>query len=351
MKISQASYQKRIAGLAADLEQRHVGALILEPGSNFRYLAGLSLWRSERIIAAILLPQGGLHLIAPTFEKERLEQAPAPAQVHTWKEDEDPFGLISRVVRSAGDQPTTIAVGPTTRFWVVERVRRELHGWDIVDAAPLIEGARLLKDPEEIRSIRAACKKTLATMASIRKLARVGMTESDLAQRIGGGLVQFGKSSALPHGGPSKRKLKRPDVILVDTGTTVDGYWSDLTRTFFLGKETRKFKEVYKIVADAHAAAIAAVAPGVECQAVDAAARKVIEDAGYGERFIHRTGHGLGLDGHEPPYLVKGNTTKLQAGMVVTIEPGIYIPGVFGVRIEDDVVVTPTGRKVLSQER
>jgi Xaa-Pro dipeptidase len=259
--------------------------------------------------------------------------------------------LLVRDAVLAGSADTIVAVGPTTRFFVVEWLRVALPGHNMVHAGPVIEEARLTKDKAELAAMRKACRMTLEVMASVPRIARTGMTELELARKIGGGIVQFGENAAVPHGGPSDRKLRKGDVILVDTGHTADGYWSDLTRTFFFGRKTRDFKEVYEVVERAQKAGIKAVKPGATCQSVDRAARKVIEDAGYGDYFIHRTGHGLGLDIHERPYLVKGNRTRLRPGMTVTIEPGIYLPGRFGVRIEDDVVVTKTGRRVLSSGR
>jgi Xaa-Pro dipeptidase len=346
-RITARSFRKRARALAGSLSRKKLGALFLEPGSSFRYLTGLELDRSERIIAAILTAKGELHIVGPAFEEEHLRSGAAPAQIHTWLEDEDPMRLVSDLIR-AGGAYTVVAVGPTTRFFAVEWLRVELLGWNMVHAGPVIEEARLRKSPEELSAMRAACEKTLAVMDSIPGLLKEGMTELELARKIGGGIVQFGENAAIPHGGPTSRVLRRGDVVLVDTGHTVEGYWSDITRTFFFGRTAKEFKKVYRIVQEAQKAAIQAVKPGAPCQLVDKAARSVIEKAGYGEYFIHRTGHGLGLDIHEPPYLVKGNKKRLAAGMVVTVEPGIYLPGKFGVRIEDDVAVTKTGRKILS---
>jgi Xaa-Pro dipeptidase len=350
MHISARTYAGRISSLARHLARRHVGAMFLEPGSNFRYVTGLELGCSERLIAAVLTAGGELHLIGPAFEKERLCRCAAPSRIGAWLENQDPMLLVRDAVLS-GSTDTIAAVGPTTRFSVVESLRVALPGYNIVDAGPIIGEARLTKDRAELSAMRAACRKTLEVMASVPKIARAGMTELELAREIGGGIVQFGENASIPHGGPSDRKLKAGDVILVDTGHTVDGYWSDLTRTFFFGRRTKEFTRVYEIVHKAQKAAIRAVKPGATCEAVDRAARGVIKEAGFGDCFIHRTGHGLGLEIHEPPYLVEGNETRLRAGMVMTIEPGIYLPGRFGVRIEDDVVVTRTGRKVLSSGR
>ena len=347
MFITAGTFRKRAKKLSGDFRRKGIAAMFLEPGSNFFYLTGLSLGRSERLIAAILTPEAKMHLVGPAFEMERLNSALAPVEVHTWREDENPVIIVSDIILGTG-RDTIIEVGPTTRFFMVERLRLELTGYNFVDAGPALENARLRKSAEELSAIRKAARATRATMKSIKKLANTGITEFKLSSAIGGGIVQFGENAAIPHGGPTGRSLRRGDVILVDTGHNVEGYWSDMTRTTFFGKPTAEYKKVYKIVQDAQKAAIAAIMPGAACQSVDRAAREVIEKAGYGEYFIHRTGHGLGLDIHEPPYLVRGNRRKLRPGMVVTVEPGIYLPGKFGVRIEDDVAVTKTGYSILS---
>lgn len=340
----------RIERLCQALKQeKRLAAVFLEPGTNFLYLTGLSFGKSERLIAAILTVSGKLHIVGPAFEKDRLQACKASATIHTWQEDEDPYTIVNNIVLEEGSH-WLVAVGPTTRFFVVEKLRIAIREDNIVDAGPFLKELRLRKDEQELNAIRASCKKTLAVMNKVLDIAEEGMTELELASKIGGGIVQFSENAAIPHGGPTDRKLEKDDVVLVDTGTAVDGYWSDLTRTFSFGKPTRELKKIHQIVAAAQKGAIEAVRPGVTCESVDEAARSVIENAGYAEFFPHRTGHGLGLDVHEPPYLVKGNKTLLEPGMVVTVEPGIYLPGVLGVRIEDDVAVTEDGHEVLSRE-
>jgi len=342
------SFKERISKLASLLRKNKVGALFLEPGSNFRYVTGLEMGRSERLVAAIVTAKGNLHMVAPAFEEKRLGSIRPDSRIHAWLEDQDPVRIVREIILKDSSD-TIIAVGPTTRFFVVELLRVEMPGWNMVSAGTIIEKRRLIKDDDETTMMREACRKTLVLMASVKKIAKESITEIELSRRLGGGIVQFGENSAIPHGEPSNRKLKNGDNILIDTGHTEDGYWSDLTRTFFFGRKTKEFKEIYGIVEKAQAAAIKAVRPGVSCESIDKAARDVIEEAGYGEYFIHRTGHGLGLDIHEQPYLVKGNKTRLRSGMAMTIEPGIYLPDRFGVRIEDDVVVTRNGCKVLSK--
>jgi len=253
-----------------------------------------------------------------------------------------------------------VAVEPTTSYQSYVRLTTKLRGWIPRDGSPVTERLRILKSPEEIALIRQAIAATEASIAATFSQLAVGMSERDVAALMsremasrgspGGGLVQFGQSSALPHGGPSAGQLARETVVLIDAGSRVEGYTSDITRTIWFGDApSDEFKKVYNIVHDAQTAAIENAKPGVtQCQQVDRAARKVITDAGYGQYFTHRLGHGMGMDGHEPPYMVEGNTLLLEPGIVFTDEPGIYQLGKFGVRIEDDCMMTPTGVEVLS---
>src|SRR5438874_546983 len=235
-----------------------------------------------------------------------------------------------------------------------------LPGWKFVDAAPVTERLRIVKAPEEIALIRRAIAITQSAMTATFGQLVGGMTERDVARLLsremqqrgaeGGGLVQFGPSSALPHGGPAAAALERETVVLIDCGCRVGGYESDITRTVWFGDSpTEEFRKVFNVVHDAQSAAIELGRPGTPCQDMDRAARKVNAAAGYGSFFTHRLGHGLGMDGHEPPYLVEGNSLGLEPGMVFTDEPGIYQLGKFGVRIEDDCVMTEGGVEVLSQ--
>jgi len=240
------------------------------------------------------------------------------------------------------------------------RLTTKVRGWIPRDGTAVTERLRIIKSPEEIALIRQAIAATEASIAATFSQLAVGMTERDVSALLtremasrgspGGGLVQFGPSSALPHGGPSAGQLARETVVLIDAGSRVEGYTSDITRTIWFGDApSDEFKKVYNIVHDAQTAVIENAKPGVwQCQQVDRAARKVITDAGYGQYFTHRLGHGMGMDGHEPPYMVEGNTLLLEPGIVFTDEPGIYQLGKFGVRIEDDCMMTPTGVEVLS---
>ena len=235
-----------------------------------------------------------------------------------------------------------------------------MGGWDFIEGTSVTERLRIIKGPEEIDLIRRAIAATEASIAATFSQLAVGMTEREVSELLsremasrgspGGGLVQFGPSSALPHGGPSAGKLARESVVLIDAGSRIEGYTSDITRTIWFGDAPpEEFKKVYNLVHDAQTAAMQSGKPfTTQCQELDRLARKTIADGGYGQYFTHRLGHGIGLDGHEPPYLVEGNETRMENGMTFTIEPGIYQLGKFGVRIEDDCLMTDNGIEVLS---
>ncbi|HEX7880459.1 MAG TPA: aminopeptidase P family protein, partial [Candidatus Eisenbacteria bacterium] len=251
-----------------------------------------------------------------------------------------------------------LAIEPTTWFWVAEKIRAALPTARLVDAGPLLDRMRSMKSVEEIDRIRRAGDLAEAAVHVARLHLREGMSELEAAEILIDAvktedgfhepLVQFGPNSAIPHATAGSRRLERGQMVLFDLSGVVGGYLSDITRMTTFGDATVEMKKVYDIVHEAQQAAIAVAGPGVACQEVDRAARQVITRAGYGEFFTHRTGHGLGLDIHEPPFLVEGNATPLEPGQVVTIEPGIYLPGKFGVRIEDDIVITADGAEVLT---
>src|SRR5947199_17402 len=272
-----------------------------------------------------------------------------------------PHAMLGHLFRIATSAFHAIpAHEPTTSYVVYVALADQLSGWKFVDGAPVTERLRIVKAPEELALIRRAIEITEAAIAATFAQLAAQVTERDVAQLLsremqqrgapGGGLVQFGPSSALPHGGPAGPKLERETVVLIDAGCRVAGYDSDITRTTWFGDSpSAEFRKVFNLVHDAQTAAMQLGRPlYTQCQEMDRAARTVIRDGGYGPCFTHRLSHGLGMDGHEPPYLVEGNETRLEPEMVFTIEPGIYQLGKFGVRIEDDCLMTDTGVEVLS---
>jgi len=355
-------FARRIERAQAELKNRKLDFLIATPGTNYEYFTGYNPGRSERLIAVVVPATGKTVVVCPAFEVERIKQHGAIADARGWQEQANPYQLVKNVVRELKPRGNgVIALESTTSYDVYVALADQLSGWKFVNAAPVTERLRIIKAPEEVALIRRAIEITEAAIAATFTQVAIGMSERDVAQLLsremqqrgapGGGLVQFGPSSALPHGGPAGPRLERETVVLIDCGCRVTGYESDITRTIWFGDHpSDEFTKVFNLVHDAQSAAIELGRPlYTPCQEMDRAARKVIADGGYGPSFTHRLGHGLGMDGHEVPYLVEGNQTRLEPGMVFTIEPGIYQLGKFGVRIEDDCVMTESGVEVLSQ--
>ena len=354
-------FSRRIERAQAELKNRKLDFLIATPGTNYEYFTGYNPGRSERLIAVVVPATGKTVVVCPAFEVERIKQHGAIADARGWQEQANPYQLVKNVVRELKPRGNgVIALESTTSYDVYVALADQLSGWKFVNAAPVTERLRIIKAPEEVALIRRAIEITEAAIAATFTQVAIGMSERDVAQLLsremqqrgapGGGLVQFGPSSALPHGGPAGPRLERETVVLIDCGCRVTGYESDITRTIWFGDHpSDEFTKVFNLVHDAQSAAIELGRPlYTPCQEMDRAARKVIADGGYGPSFTHRVGHDLGMDGHEVPYLVEGNQTRLEPGMVFTIEPGIYQLGKFGVRIEDDCLMTDKGVEVLS---
>jgi Xaa-Pro dipeptidase len=330
--------------------------------TNFTYLVGANYGRSERLIALLLPVEGEPVLIAPSFEVERVRRGSRiGAPVRGWEEQEDPFALVRDAVHGASASGTAaIVVEPKTDYWAAMSVARALPDAKLLDGSGVFEQLRLIKSPEEITRMRRAIEITEDAVASTFDRLEPGMRDVDVAKLVseehakrgieGGGLVQFGGQSALPHGGTTGAKLTPQMVVLIDAGGSFQGYASDITRTRWFGDAPpRKFREVYDLVHAAQDAAMERVRPGVPAQEIDRAARAVIAKGGYGQYFTHRLGHGMGMDGHEPTYMVEGNTRALEPGYVFSVEPGIYMLGTWGVRIEDDFMCTASGGELLSR--
>jgi Xaa-Pro dipeptidase len=281
----------------------------------------------------------------------------------TWEEHESPGALVAQGLRQAGIASGAIGVEETVRFVFSNMVANAAPAVRITNGTPVTAGCRMVKDQHELALMRLAAQVTLKAYEAAYKALADGMTQDQFADLVakahrqlgftGGAGVQVGEYSALPHGSVQPQVIREGTILLIDGGCKVEGYSSDLSRTFVLGRATDRMKSVFDLELRAQSAALAAARPGVECQAVDAAARKVITDGGFGpdyKFFTHRVGHGMGMDGHEWPYLVKGNTLKLEPGMTFSDEPGIYIPGEFGVRLEDDMVITETGAELFTPQ-
>ena len=328
--------------------------------TNFRYLVGSNYGRSERLIALLVPVDGAPLLIAPSFEVERVRRGSRiDAPVRGWEEQADPFALVRDAMRETGGA-TAILVEPKTDYWTAMAVSRALPDAKLVDGTAAFEQLRLVKSPEEILRMRRAIEITEDAIATTFDRLEPGMRDRDVAKIVaeehakrgieGGGLVQFAAQSALPHGGTIGTKLAPQMIVLIDDGGEFQGYTSDITRTRWFGDAPpARFREVYNLVHAAQDAAMARVRPGVPAQEIDRAARAVITKGGYGQYFTHRLGHGMGMDGHEPTWMVEGNTKPLAPGYVFSVEPGIYMPGLWGVRIEDDFMCTESGGELLSR--
>jgi len=345
-------YRERQAKLRAAAKSRGWDALLVTPSTNLAYSTGLSMGRSERLTALLLFTEGPAVLVTPAFEESNVTRDATVDDVKTWREEQDPVAIAAKLLTGR-----TVGIEGSTAYSTASLVSAAASA-KTGDATPVFDALRSVKSEEELSFIREAGRRTVLAITGTHARLRRRMTEQEVSVILeqefakvgvrGDGLVQFGPSSALPHGGPGDRALARGDVVLIDCGCRVRGYTSDVTRTVSFGTPSDEVRKVYGVVDRAQVAGIAALDAGRTGEEMDQAARKVIEEAGYGQFFTHRLGHGLGMDGHEHPYLVKGNRKPLVAGNTVTIEPGIYLPGKFGVRIEDDYGVREKGLASLS---
>lgn len=344
----------RIDGARRAMRARGIDALLVSVGSDLPYLTGYRAFPLERISALVLPADGTPVLFVPELEAPRVDAAVA---VHPWAETDDPFGLIAAMLPETGK----IAVGDQTWASFLIAVQARLPRASFVDAETLMAPLRVIKGVDEIAALRDAALGVDRVADELRTVRFSGHTErevsrivSDLTLASGHDSVSFaivasGPNGASPHHEPSDRTISPGDAVVVDFGGRVRGYGSDTTRMYSVGDPPDGFEDAYAVLLAAQKAAIESVRPGVAAESIDAAARTVIDDAGYGEYFIHRTGHGIGLDAHEQPYLVAGNRQPIEAGMAFSIEPGIYLPGRWGMRIEDIVVVVDDGVDRLNQ--
>jgi Xaa-Pro dipeptidase len=351
------------------MTEQKVDALMLTGGTSLAYFSGMQWGLSERLFAMVLPVKGAAFYVCPAFEEERAREqiAKGPlggsADVRTWEEHESPYQRVGQGLRDRGIAAGSLGIEETVRFVFSDGVSKAAPTVKLTSGTPISAGCRITKDAHELALMRLAAQVTLKAYEAAWKALKDGMTQDDFASLValahrqlgfeGGAGVQVGQYSALPHGSITPQVVREGSILLIDGGCSVEGYVSDISRTFVLGKATDKMKQVFDIEYEAQTAALKAARPGLPCEAVDAAARKVIVDAGYGpdyKFFTHRVGHGMGMDGHEWPYLVKGNTLPLAPGMTFSDEPGIYIPGEFGVRLEDDMVITENGAELMTPQ-
>jgi len=351
------------------MREQHIDAILLAQGTSLVYFAGIQWWGGERLFAMVLPAKGDAFFVSPAFEegraREQISKGPSGANpdVRIWQEDENPYDRVAQGLKDRGLGSSKLGIEETVKFVFSQGIAAASPQAQIEAATPITAGCRMIKSEQEVERMRLASRVTLAAYEAAYRALKPGMTKPDAEHLIeqahaklgfeGGADVQVGEYSAFPHGSVTPQVIREGSVVLVDGGCTVEGYTSDITRTFVLGKASDKMKKVFDIVHKAQSAALAAAHPGVECGSIDAAARKVIVDAGFGpdyKYFTHRVGHGMGIDGHEWPYLVRGNQTKLAQHMTFSDEPGIYIRGEFGLRLEDDMHITAEGAELFTPQ-
>ncbi len=367
--ITTAEREQRIERARQLMVENKIDAIMVMGGTSLVYFSNIHWWMSERTFALVLPVKGNPFYVCPAFEEDRAREqiASGPggnnAEVRTWHEDESPYQRIADGLKERGLANGKLGMEETVRYVFSEGVGKAAPGLHFVSATPITAGCRMIKSQHELQLMKLANEVTLAAYEAAYLSTKEGMTQHDFGGLVqaahaqqgfqGSASIQVGENSALPHGSAKPQVIREGTILLMDGGCNVEGYESDISRTVVLGKPADKMKQVFEIVFKAQSAALAAAKPGVQCQAVDAAARKVITDAGYGpdyKHFTHRVGHGIGMDGHEWPYLVRGNTTLLAPSMCFSDEPGIYIRGEFGVRLEDDMHITENGAELFTPQ-
>ncbi|MFO7755161.1 MAG: Xaa-Pro peptidase family protein [Bacteroidales bacterium] len=358
--LDASDYSDRLKKLIKSMSDRGIDALFIEGSTNMKYFFNISWWLSERTFGPVINTKKEPVWICPEFELERAkEQIPEGHEIRTWAEHESPYKLFGQIINDLGIDKSKIAIGPDVRSFISEGFQGALQA-DLLDGSMAVNMVRAIKTDKELAYMDLANRITKKAYRYGFSRLEEGMTRTELASHIrfahsemgtsGGGGPYFGFTSAYPHGTNQERKLHEGDIVLVDGGCTVEGFRSDVTRTVVFGKPNERQREVFDAVLKAQGEAHKAIKPGVSCGEIDRVARKVIEEAGFGpgyKYFAHRLGHGIGMDGHEYPYLVKDNPLLLEPGMTFSNEPGIYIYGEFGVRIEDCFVVTGDGARML----
>jgi Xaa-Pro dipeptidase len=355
--ITLAERQARADKARTLMLQQSIAAIVITGGTSLTYFTGARSGQSERLFAWILPATGAPYIVCPTFEEARMTEAltqipdGAQTKIYTWNEDEDPYALLIAHAPSG-----TLALDERVQFVFANRIQLADPARKIVSAIPVISGCRQIKSPAELALMQLANNITLAVYKAAWQSAGPGTTNEEFSALCtlgykqsgvqGEASCQVGEWSALPHGSPRPQTIREGQIVLIDDGCFVQGYQSDMSRSFVYGKPSDKQLKVFDIVHRAQAAALATAKAGLPCHAIDDAARQVIASAGFGpdyKTFTHRLGHGIGMDMHEWPYLVRGNDTPLEVGMCFSDEPGIYLPGEFGIRLEDDWHLTPTG--------
>jgi Xaa-Pro dipeptidase len=358
--ISPAERLGRLAKVQGLMQQQKISALLIEPGSSLEYFTGIRWHRSERTTAAVIPASGNLLVITPAFEEPSVrETLQVPGEVRAWDEHESPFERIVQALKDRGVTSGVLAAESTMRFFIIAGIRQVSSGYDIVPADSLVRACRLIKSPAELALMQVANDITLEALRYVHGHLALGMGTSDIAAlmdratgMLGGApefaLVLLNEASAYPHGSLTPQTIHEGSTVLMDCGCAVHGYQSDITRTWVFGQPSARQRKVWNTVKRGQEIALETAKHDVPVGQIDDAVRRYYESEGWGPGYhlpglSHRTGHGIGLDGHEPPYLVHGDATPLQPGMCFSDEPGIYIPGEFGIRLEDCWHMTENG--------
>jgi Xaa-Pro dipeptidase len=348
------------------MRDNRIDAIYIEPGTSMLYFTGMRWGTSERMFAVVIPAKGEIGWVCPKFEEERARELITMGNdIRTWEEDESPYQRVAEILRDRGVSAGTVGIEERVRFFLYDGIRQAAPALKFVSATPVTAGCRMFKSPAEIALLQLANDITIEAYKATRASMTEGMTQGEFAGNCaaafralgspGGIFVSFGKYTAFPHGSSTPQRLKEGDVVLMDGGCTVEGYESDITRTFVFGKPTDRQRKIWDLEKKAQDAAFAAAKVGAPCESVDAAARKVITDAGFGPGYKvpglpHRTGHGIGMDGHEWTNFVKGNKRPIQPGMCFSDEPTIVIYGEFGIRLEDCLYITENGPKFFTKQ-
>jgi Xaa-Pro dipeptidase len=365
--IGPAERLARLAKARALMRQHGIGAILIEPGASLDYFTGVQWWRSERLTAAVIPAEGEPIIVTPFFERPSVaESLGIPAEIRTWNEDEEPLRLVADFLCERRLTGAPVGFEETDRYFIFDRLKQQIPSLAVVSANPVVRGCRMIKSPAELALMQTAADIMAAALRYAGERAREGMTPADIDAMIAaanktmgsdydGGLVLLGESSAYPHGSHKPQVVRRGEVVLMDCTCALHGYQADITRSFVFGADpTPEQRKVWDQVHRGQQIAVAAAKIGAPAGSVDDAVRRTYESWGYGPGYklpgtSHRTGHGIGMEVHEPVYLVHGEMTSLAPGMCFSNEPGIYLPGKFGIRIEDCFHMTAAGPQFFTQ--
>ena len=365
--ITDDERKARIAKAQRLMGEQKIDAIYIEPGSSMYYFTGMRWGTSERMFAVVIPQRGEIAWVCPKFEEERARELIkiGTSDIRTWEEDQSPYVRVAQIIRDRGIRSGRIGIEERVRFFLYDGIRQVAPRLEFVSATQITAGCRMYKSPAEIALMQKANDLTIIAYRVTWATMHEGMSQTEFAGNCatafrnlgveGGIFCSFGKYTAFPHGSSTPQTLREGDMVLMDDGCSVEGYQSDITRTFVFGKPTQRQRDIWDLERKAQDAGFAAAQIGAPCEAVDAAARKVITDAGFGPDYKtpglpHRTGHGIGLDGHEWTYMVRGNKIPIQPGMCFSDEPTIVIYGEFGVRLEDILHITENGPKFFTKQ-